>query len=372
MSKSETNSKHENQMTKTPPRGGGPVSNLGYWTFEFVSSFGFRISCFTLFMLLAVSGCHWPGQAAAPSASSYQLQPGTLEAQAERIIIEGLNAADPHIRTMAIEVVSTTRQVSLMPKVESLLADPAVPVRFLAALAVGDMRYSSAEKSVSSLLKDPDMNVRMAAGYAMMKMGHAEYFRLFRDAITSEDQTVRANAALLLGKSGNQEARKLLYWTLDRTDSDEKVTWQAIESIAMLGDERIYPKLWTRLISAYADDRIAGIRAMGLLATSQSKNAIATLLDDPVIEVRLGAAEQLGKLGDSAGETEVQRVFDKDLLAGLDSHGQERARLLTASAIGEIATPSLVSRLPKLLADPSQPVRLAAAKAVLRSARQKK
>jgi HEAT repeat protein len=317
-------------------------------------------------MLLVISGCHRPGQS--PTSVPYQLEPGTSQAQAERIIAEGLSDADPRIRVMAIEAVSTTRQMSLMPQVQSLLADRAMSVRFYAAVAIGDVQYTQAANAVSALLNDPDMNVKMAAGYAMMKLGRPEYFRLFRDAITSEDQTVRANAALLLGKSGNQESRKLLYWALQRTDSDEKVISQAVESIAMLGDERIYPKLWTRLISAYADDRVAGVRAMGLLSTAKAKNAIVTMLDDPVVEVRLAAAEQLGRLGDSVGETEVQQVFDKNLLTGANVQSQERIKLLTASAIGEIGTPSLVSQLPKLLGDSSQPVRLAAAKAVLRAA----
>jgi HEAT repeat protein len=332
----------------------------------------FAIGPLLLLVLTAVSGCHWPGQAPAPAAASYQLQPGTPEAQAERIVVEGLNDPDPRIRTIAIEVVATARQVSLMPKLQSLLTDRVVPVRFLAAVAIGDLHYGPAQNAVAPLLNDPDSNVKIAAGYAMVKLGQAEYFRLIRDAITSQDQTVRANAALLLGKSGNQEGRKLLYWTLQRADSDEKVIAQAIESIAMLGDERIYPKLWTRLISTYADDRIAGVRAMGLLRTTQAKNAIVTMLDDSVPEVRLAAAEQLGRLGDSVGEVEVQKVFDKNLLSSTDAQGQERIKLLTASAIGEIGTPSLTAQLPTLLGDSSQAVRLAAAKAVLQSANRRK
>ncbi len=320
-------------------------------------------------MLLVVSACRWGGQTDTPTTAPYQLQPGTPQAQAERIVIEGLNDADPRLRVMAIEVVATARQISLMPKVQSLLADRAVPVRFLAAVAIGDLQYAPAATAVSALLDDPDTNARIAAAYALMKLGQADYFRVFRDAITSPDQTVRANAALLLGKSGNPEARKLLYWTLQRKDSDEKVIWQAIESIARLGDEQIYPKLWTRLVSSYADDRVVGVQAMGLLGTMRARNAIATVLDDPVLEVRLAAAAQLARLGDSAGETEVQRVFDKNLLSGMDVRGQERVKLLAASAIGELGTLSLVGQLPTLLGDASQPVRLAAAKAVLRTTR---
>ena len=348
MSKSETNSEHEIQILQTPQRSDS------------------RISCLSLCILLAVVGCHEAEPIPAAASAPYQLQPGTPQAQAERIIVEGLNDVDPRIRVMAIEVVSTARQTSLMPQVQSLLADRVMSVRFFAAVASGDLQYAQATTAVSALLNDPDMNVQMAAGYALTKLGRPEYFRLFRDAITSDDQTVRANAALLLGKSGGQEARKLLYWALQRADSNEKVVWQAAESIAMLGDERIYPKLQTRLENTNEDDRVAGVRAMGLLGTARARNAIAAKLDDAAVEVRLAAAEQLGRLGNSAGETEVQQVFDKNLLAGADAQRQEKIRLLTASAIGEIGTPSLVGQLPKLLSDSSQPVRLTAAKAVLR------
>ena len=92
--------------------------------------------------------------------------------------------------------------------------------------------------------------------------------------MASSDQTVRANAALLLGKSGKQEGIRFLYWTLQRNDSSDKVVLQAAEAIAMLRRSRESTrKLWTRLISTYADDRVIGIRAMGALGTEEAKNA---------------------------------------------------------------------------------------------------
>ena len=150
---------------------------------------------------------------------------------------------------------------------------------------------------------------------------------------------MRANAALLLGKSGKQEGIRYLYWTLQRSDSADKVVLQAAEAIAMLRDKRIYEPLWTRLISAYADDRVIGISAMGALGTEEARNALITMLDDPVPEVRLAAAEQLGRLGDPIGEPEVLEVIEKNLVAGMDPQGRERVKMLTALAIGEIATP---------------------------------
>lgn len=315
--------------------------------------------------MLPMLGCQKPE----PSPGLFSSPPslsGDLPSQAGQILINGLADPDPQIRANSVEVVVTTRQVRFMPRVQKLLGDEAVPVKFLAVMAVGDLEYAMARNNVGPLLNDPNPNIKMAAAYAMMKLGDAQFYKVFRDQVTSEDQTVRANAALLLGKSDQKDAIRFLYWTLQRPDSSDKVVLQALESIALQHDERIYPKLWSRLISAYADDRLLGIRAMGALGTEQAKNAIITMLDDGVLEVRLAAADQLGKLGEPIGEAKVAEVFDKNLLAGMDPESQLRVKVLSALAIGEIGSESLGKYLPPLLHDPSKPVRLAAAKAVLR------
>ena len=258
-----------------------------------------------------------------------------------------------------------------MPNVQKLLADKVVPVRFAAAVAVGDLAYAPAKDEVGPLLNDPNPNVQIAAFYAISRLGQPELYQEICKAVAGSDQTVRANAALLLGKSGNKDGIRFLYWTLQRDDSSDMVILQAAEAIAMLGDQRIYRKLWTGLISKYADDRVIGIRAMGALGTDEAKSAIITLLDDPVPEVRLAAAEQLGKLGESGGEAEVLAVFEKNLMADMDAQGQQRTKTLAALAIGEIADERPAKYLPQLLQDPSKVVRLAAAKAVLRRSTKK-
>ena len=285
--------------------------------------------------------------------------------EAFRIIQMALADSDPMVRANAIEVVAATRQTRLMPKVQRLLNDKIVPVRFSAALAIGDSQYTLGEKSVRGLLRDEDNNVKIAASYAMARFGSPEYLEILRKAITLNDQTVRANAALLLGRSGDKTAIKFLYWALQNKDSDDKVVFQSAESIARLGDERIYQKLWAMLISAYADVRIMGIKAMGSLGTTEAKNALVTMLDDDLLEVRMAAAEQLGMLKDPIGEAEVIEVFEKNLTADLDEKSRERANVLTALAIGQISTVRLTKYLPQLLKNESKFVRIAAAKAVL-------
>jgi HEAT repeat protein len=227
------------------------------------------------------------------------------------------------------------------------------------------LEYTLAKNDMAQLLKDKDENIRIAAAYTMTKLGSLEYFKVLCNAVASDNQTVRANAALLLGKTNRKEAIKYLYWTLQRKDSADKVILQAAESIAMLGDERIYPKLWTRLISVYADDRVVGIRAMGALGTEQAKNALTTMLSDSVVEVRLAAAEQLGRLKDPIGTREVLTVLSKDQTTSMDTESHERVKVLSAMAIGAIGTDNVTKFLPQLLKDESKLVKIAAAKAVL-------
>jgi HEAT repeat protein len=296
----------------------------------------------------------------APDVAIKELAPDAI-----RIVRAGLNDPDPQVQANAIEIVADTRQVTLMPKVERLLKDDYVPVRFLAALAVGDLEYRLSEPEVQDLLQDADENVRIAAVYAMNKLRPGYGTERIRQAIGSDDQTVKANAAMLLGRVGDKQALKFLYWVLQHRASSEKVRFQAVEAIATLGDERIYPKIWSMLISAYADDRVVGIQAMGALGTDQAKNALITMLDDDVLEVRLAAAEQLAALGEKTGEPEVLDVFKEQVPLGTSRQDLERVYILSALATGRLKTPELTRYLPVLLENESQLVRMAAAKAVL-------
>jgi len=298
---------------------------------------------------------------------SEKASPKKLKSQALEIIQQALSDTDPRIRSNASEIVAETNQVRLMPKVEKLLKDDYVPVRFSAAVAIGDAQYKLAQDSIIKLLNDPDINIQIASAYAMIRLGNkdASYEKQISDALTNKDQTIRANATAILGKLGNKDNLPKLYWTLKDTDSLDMVRFQALESIAMLGDEEIIAKIWPTVISSFNDDRVVGIRALGLLGTEKAKEILITKLDDDVLEVRLAAAAQLGKLNDTTGEAEVLEVFEKNLTSGLPKPEQESVNFFAALAIGEIATGPLIQNLPAFLQNDSKLVRLAAAKAVL-------
>jgi HEAT repeat protein len=313
-------------------------------------------------LMIFVFGCN----------ESLQTAPGNLKdtnisvswSKALRIIQDALMDNDPLVRVHAIEVVATTRQLKLMPQVQRLMQDNYVPVRFATALAVGDVEYSPAKRSLNRLLNDKDANVVVAAAYAMVKLGSSEHIKILRKAATDSDLKIRANAVLLLGKSNDRSSIQLLWNTMQDMSSDDRTVYQSAEALAMLGDRRIFQKLWTMLISAYADVRLMGVRAMGKLKSPEAKNALIRMLDDDVLEVRLVAAEQLGLFRDPIGEPKVLEVFEKNLTNGMDLQAIERTNVLTALAIGQIRTPALKKFLPQLLQNDSKFVRIAAAKAV--------
>ncbi|OHB56903.1 MAG: hypothetical protein A2173_00460 [Planctomycetes bacterium RBG_13_44_8b] len=286
----------------------------------------------------------------------------SLVGEAEKVVKAGLKSPDGRIRANAIEVVSAGRQDTFLPKIVELLGDPVVPVRFAAAVAIGDIQYEKAKKQLRQLLNDPDLNVQIATAYALCKTGQMQYLPVIEKVADAEDQTVKANAAWLLGKLKSAKSLALLYRLKDSKDSSNSVAFNATEAIARIGDEKIYTKIWAMLISVYADDRYMGIRAMGALGGSKGANAILTMLEDDVIEVRLTAAEQLGALGDTSGELVVL-----EYLTGSQRQEKivaERCNTLAALAIGQIGTEKLAAELPKLLKNDSPAVQLAAAKSV--------
>jgi HEAT repeat protein len=307
--------------------------------------------------ILIISGC--TGQ-----EGSQVVSKGLAE-DALAVVQAGLMDPDPRVRTNAIEAAATTGRKDLMPKVAQMLTNEFIPVRFAAALAMGDTGYSPAKNTLNQMLKVSDENTALAVCFALYKLGDKSKLSVIEKALENKDMSIRANAALLLGKTGDKNAIKNLWQAIDAKDSDDKVRFQAAEALAMLGDENIYPKIWTMMLNINADVKLLGVLAMGAVGTEQARGALTTELSDQILEVRLAAAGQLGKLGYTTGEPEVLDVFVNNLTSKMDPVAAERVLSLAALAIGQIKTPSLAKYLPILLKNESKFVRLAAAKAVL-------
>lgn len=287
----------------------------------------------------------------------------SLKTSAMAILENSFTDSNPYMRNHAIEVALSTGQKQMITDIIQRLTDDSAAVRFTASVAIGDMECQTCQDLLNKTLRDENENVQIAAAYSLTKFGDKSHYRQIRDAAISSNGTLRANALLLLGKLGNPDDTQLLYLALKDLDAQDKVHLQAVDSLAVMKDAKIYKsKLWPLLISKYADDRVMGIRGMGALATKEAIDAIEkTLKNDDILEVRLVAAEELGRLGKTNGLEEVVKYFQTN--PNLNEATMATGTAVTA--IGKIKIDILTGYLAKSLESQSPYIRLVAAQSVL-------
>jgi HEAT repeat protein len=253
---------------------------------------------------------------------------------------------------------SRTQDPQAADRVVRALADRNWLVRFAGAICAGDLRLKSAYKPLAALATDPDANVRVAVRYALHQLGDKSLSNDLEPLSQNNDPHVRGNVAMVLGKLGEPTATRILRPML--TDTDFDVRQQAAEGLWRLGDEQGQKNLIAGSLSKYVDDQMFSI--LGLAATNDQRMkpyVMAKFANDhdkkQLVELQLVAARSLGMLGDDSG-------FGLALRSTTSS--DPRRRVLAAWALGEIGRSDGQDALAKLLADPSQDVRLAAATAL--------
>jgi HEAT repeat protein len=321
------------------------------------------ISYLLCVLLLSTCGCVRQDERKTQKATLLAEVPvEKLQTRATLIIQTSLSDTSAYVRNHAIEAAIETKQRQLMPEILKKLEDTSVAVRFTAAVAVGELECPTCKEQLSKSFKDANENVRIASAYSMIRLGDMSGYQLIRDAAVATDPTLRANALLLLGKLGSKDDLPLIYKATGDTETVDKVRMQAVDSIARLKDVAIYrSKLWPLLISKYADDRVMGIRGMGALGTHEAREAIQTMLQDDVLEVRLCAAEELGKLGDQSGMNQLVTYFQTNP----DLNQATMASGTAVMAIGRLKAMNLTGYLNKALDSQSPYMRLAAAQSTI-------
>ncbi len=299
-------------------------------------------------------------------ASMSDNSPVSPARQAVEVLKTALENSDPLIRMDAIESIVLCRCAELYPLIDKSLADPSTSVRFAAGLAVGDLRYRASEDKVLILFDSQDVNDKLAAAYALLRLGENdnEYHKTIVSAVQSSDSTVSANAALIIGKLGIKKYAGLLRWTLQVESSNDKTRIQAIESLAMLGEKDMISKAWALMISKRADDRAMGIITMSRLGTYDAVNAIKTMLDDDVLEVRLIAAGRLEAFRDDSGSDIITSFFDKDIKR-LSGEDRSRPLIHALDAIRYSRNLKLAEYLPLYLKGEEVAVQIHCAAAIL-------
>ncbi|MDH3201823.1 MAG: HEAT repeat domain-containing protein [Myxococcales bacterium] len=129
----------------------------------------------------------------------------------------------------------------------------------------------------------------------------------------------------------------------------------AYEAIGELGAREALPRLLDAFDDGHFGARQAAVLAAGRVAPNAAAEAIEALLEDERPEMRFAAVWTLSRVGHARPERLSIVLGDPD----------DEVRLLTVQCIGELNANGQVEAIAALLEDRSNPVRFAAAKALV-------
>jgi len=292
-----------------------------------------------------------------------------LVARSAKVIEDSLMSKDVVIRANAVEAAMLSKQPNLQAILTTGLTDNEPIVRFASAMAAGDARQKSLLPKVMSLANDTSPNVRVAVRYALHRMGD---FRMTKDLETlsqNPSESVRSNVALVLGKLEEPSAVRVLRPMLN--DESMPVRLAVAEGLWRYQDKDALEMLVAGVSSQFVDDQMISMLALAqakdrrvlgyFLGRLDMKSAVVDAAREGRFydQVELVAARGAGILGSDAGFGVAQRAAKSV---------DQRERVLSALALGDIGRGDAQATLDVLLSDPDASVRLAAASAVGRLA----
>ncbi|MEM1107071.1 MAG: HEAT repeat domain-containing protein [Planctomycetota bacterium] len=309
-----------------------------------------------LFALLLAAFTSAPEATASPLADA--------EPQAIRVLLEASRSEDALLRMHAVEGAKSMPQRAL-PMVQLALQDENPAVRFAALVTMGRLELDSLTESAVSVAKDEDQPdfVKAAALFAASRCGEDVDLGQLAAMLWDEDPSLRSNAALLFGLSENPSALPVLLDAVDapmdraRPVDRQIVRLQITEALFNLGHEDSLKALRGAAYSNHNEVRVMATLMLGRARDGGMEgNLIGFLAKDPV-ELRLAAAEALAQIGSLEGLPVMLSAAESSVAT---------VRSQAAFALSHAATDTQAAdRLARLLEDPNERVRIAAAVATL-------
>ncbi|MEZ6243069.1 MAG: HEAT repeat domain-containing protein [Phycisphaerales bacterium] len=255
--------------------------------------------------------------------------------------------------------------------VERALRDSNEGVRTVATMVVGRARMVRHAIAVDALRDDPSPFVRASAIYALRRAGDATR-PLAGLLLDHPNARVRAHTAFILGELGERSAMPLLKTAsispAPRATAGERrlLELQISEAMIKLGDEGELQTIRAALYPSRPEQLETTALAVQIIGEVEDRGSIDQLIylsaykgkgqQEMPAEVRLAIADTLAKLGLRDGS------FIADEYAGSEI---DAVRAQSASVYGRTRQPENLSKLQRMMADPSGIVRVAAAAGVL-------
>ena len=295
-----------------------------------------------------------------------------LQALRESAIDQILSAArsdESALRANAIEAIQPVPQRA-RPLAQLGLEDDNPAVRFSALVTIGRLKLDGLGQRAREMAQDTDGSVRAAALFAARRCGEAVDISPMAKMLASQNPTLRGNVAMLLGMLGDPSAvamlKDLAEVPMQRASAVRQsiVRIQIAEALVKLGEDSALDAIRAGAYSQHDEVRVLSLKTMGRLEDERMTTAFRQMVkEDHPIELRLAAAEALGRIG-AARETALAAArkgadWDKAVV-----------RAQAAFTLGWLERPTAARRLGELLdqdEESSRAVRLAAAAAVLQA-----
>ena len=227
--------------------------------------------------------------------------PGVVE------LLKGrLSDGEPQVRAMAIGALAALHGSQAVEALLAALHDTNWEVRSAAAAALGKLRDRQAVKPLQALLRDEDEDVRRAATEALALLGDPASIEALVLALADEQPSVR-NAVLVALRRIN------FFW--ETTPEAQRVLPQlrvVAETADYWGRQAVIQAI-EKITKASSPVTSGSASARDLPQRQAAVDAFQEALGCDHRDVRLAAADALGRLGDSASiQPLVQTMRDPD------------------------------------------------------------
>ncbi len=259
-----------------------------------------------------------------------------------------LRGGSPERRVAVANVLGELNDASAFKPLLNALKDAEPRVRTAAAGGLGRLGNKQAASELVGLLKDRDRYVRAAAASALGSVGDVNAVESLLGLVGDRDWDVRQTVASALGKLGDRRAMAGLLGLLN--DKDTEVREAAAEALGRVGDESALGHLALAMMDEEVGVRQAAARSLTILDAFWER---APSVRELVPEIQQAMRHQSPSVQFAASGL-MRRITGK---TAADVHAESHKVAQTPSG-------PHVPILIKLLRDPDEAVRLAAAESL--------
>ncbi len=269
------------------------------------------------------------------------LAAGGAPKSATGALLEALEDSEGTVKLKIVQALGSTRDSLAVGPLVSLLADPQPEFRSQAAAALGRIADASAAQALEARLADGDSEVRAAAALALGRCGAKGSLNKILPLLKDKSRLLRLAAVDALGLLGEPASLPELKSQL--SDKDPAYRRHVIKAIGSLrAGEEVGALLASWLEDG--DPYLRGFSAEALAlrpANAAARKKLVALLGDPVLAVRIRAAETLGAWKSREAVPQLKKML---------RDGNATLRWKAALALGAIADPAASDAL-KYLAE---------------------